>query len=184
VSSTRLRPNLPTEIIKVEEIAGGDQTRNIPPHEHGECHYFLTITDDRFATAVGRKQNREQLERLVGEIMATRSTADWQAIFGANDVPFAPVNTVAEALAMPIVAERQIIQEIEHPTVERMPRIRTPVRFVGRFEETAPQPAPLLGEHTAGILSGLLHYDAARIEALTSDGAVATTARNVENDNG
>jgi crotonobetainyl-CoA:carnitine CoA-transferase CaiB-like acyl-CoA transferase len=130
-------------------------------------------TDPRFATTVGRKQNRGQLELLVGEIMQTRSSADWQAVLDANDIPCAPVNTVAEALAMPIVAERQVIQEIEHPTVGRMPLIRSPVRFVGRFEEAAIRPAPMLGEHTAGILAGLLNYDPQRIQDLTSEGAVA-----------
>ena len=81
---------------------------------------------------------------------------------------------------MPIVAERQVIQEVEHPTVGRIPLVRSPVRFAGRFEDTRIQPAPLLGEHTASILSGLLNYGAERIQALTSEGAVAVVKPGVE----
>ena len=134
-------------------------------------------TDPRFATTTGRKQNRDLLEQLVGAVMSTRTSVEWQTIFAAADIPCAPVNTVAEALAMPIIAEREVIQEIHHPTVGPMPIIRSPVRFSSRFEDPAIQPAPLLGEHTASILSGLLHYGATRIMELTKDGAIAAPSR-------
>ena len=51
--------------------------------------------------------------------------------------------------------------------------IRSPVRFLGRFEDAAIEPAPLLGQHTADILRDLLGYGAAEAEALVSAGAVA-----------
>ena len=77
---------------------------------------------------------------------------------------------------MPIVAEREVIRQIQHPTVGEMPIVRSPVRFAGRFEDPAIQPAPLLGEHTAQILTGLLSYDHAKVEALARDGAVLVAA--------
>ena len=52
-------------------------------------HPELAI-DRRFATTVGRKQNRELLEQLVGEIMTTRSSPDWQAIFDRHGRPVRP----------------------------------------------------------------------------------------------
>ncbi len=131
-------------------------------------------TDPRFATTTGRKQNRVLLEALVGEVMSTRSSAEWQEIFAAADIPCAPVNTVAEALALPIVAEREVIQQIDHPTVGRMPIVRSPVRFADRFEDAAIAPAPLLGEHSIPILRDLLGYSAEQIASLTQAGAIAT----------
>jgi len=129
--------------------------------------------DPRFATTTGRKQHRAELEALVGEVLSARTTAEWQQVFAATDIPCAPVNTVPEALAMPIVAERGVVREVEHPTAGRVPMIRSPVRFAGRFEDAAIEPAPLLGQHTAEILRDLLGYDAAATEALVRSGAVA-----------
>jgi crotonobetainyl-CoA:carnitine CoA-transferase CaiB-like acyl-CoA transferase len=130
-------------------------------------------TDPRFATPTGRKQNRVLLESLVSEVMAQRSTAAWQTVFAAADIPCGPVNTVSEALAMPIVAERSVIQKVEHPTAGEMQIVRSPVRFAQRFEDPAIQPAPLLGEHTTQILTELLGYDHAKVDMLGRSGAVS-----------
>ena len=130
-------------------------------------------TDPRFATTTGRKNNREILEALVGGMMATRATSEWEDIFAANDIPCGPVNTVAQGLEMPIIAERAVVRSVEHPTVGTVRTVRTPVRFAGRFEDAPIAPAPLLGQHTMEILTGLLHYNPAQIEALIREGAIA-----------
>ncbi len=44
--------DLGAEIIKVEEINGGDQTRNIPPYVQGESHYFLAINRNKKSLAL------------------------------------------------------------------------------------------------------------------------------------
>ena len=129
--------------------------------------------DPRFATTTGRKQNRAVLEALIGEVLSARTTAEWQAVFAATDIPCAPVNTVAEALEMPIVAERAVVRHVEHPSAGTVPTIRSPVRFQGRFEDTEIRPAPLLGQHTEEILRDLLDYRPAEIEALVNGRAVA-----------
>ncbi len=127
----------------------------------------------RFATTTGRKENRIELEALIGDVLSVRTTAEWQAVFDAADIPSGPVNTVAQALAMPIVAERAFVRELDHPTAGRVQAARSPVRFLGRFEHSALRPAPLLGEHTVEILQELLGYSAARTDALAQEGAVS-----------
>ena len=129
--------------------------------------------DPRFATTTGRKTNRQLLEALIADVLSTRTSAEWEEIFAANDIPCGPVNTVAEALDMPIIAERAVIQTAEHPSVGPVRMVRSPVRFAGRFEDAAMTPAPMLGEHTMEILTDLLGYDPIRIETLTREGAVA-----------
>ncbi len=113
------------------------------------------------------------LEALISDVLSTRTTAEWEGIFADNDIPCGPVNTVAQAFNMPIIAERAVIRTAEHPTVGRVPVVRSPVRFVGRFEDAAIAPAPLLGEHTAEILANLLGYDQQRIETLAREGAIS-----------
>ncbi len=98
--------------------------------------------DPRFATTTGRKENRVELEALIGDVLSTRTTAEWQTIFDAADIPGEPVNTVAQALAMPIIAERAVVREVDHPTAGRVQAVRSPVRFLGRFEDAAIRARP------------------------------------------
>ena len=137
--------------------------------------------DPRFVTPVARKQNRQLLEAFVSTVLCERTTAEWQAVLDAADIPCAPVNTVAQALEMPIVAERGLVQTVVHPTAGTIPLVRFPVRFAEAFGDVAMQPPPTLGEHTAEVLAGLLGYDAERCEALCKEGAVTfgTTHPNV-----
>ena len=49
---TMVLGDLGAEIIKVEEMTGGDQTRNIPPFVEGESHYFLAINRNKKSLAL------------------------------------------------------------------------------------------------------------------------------------
>ena len=138
--------------------------------------------DQRFATTTGRKENRTLLEALVGDVLAARTIEEWQVVFAAADIPCAPVNTVGQAFEMPIIAERAVVRTVDHPTAGRVPLVRSPVRFLDRFEDAAMRPAPLLGQHTAEILGELLNYSAAQTEALVRAGAVAVNRRLDEGD--
>ncbi|MBV8911422.1 MAG: CoA transferase, partial [Acetobacteraceae bacterium] len=129
--------------------------------------------DDRFATPTARKENRQMLETIVVDVLSTRSTAEWQELFDAADIPCAPVNTIAQAMQMPVLAERGMIRDVDHPTAGRLPVVGTPLRFLDRFRDTPIGPPPLLGEHTSEILTGLLQYGPERLDALRSAGAIA-----------
>src|SRR3974390_1070641 len=43
---------LGAEILKIEELETGDQTRTIPPFVNGESHYFLAINRNKKSVAV------------------------------------------------------------------------------------------------------------------------------------
>jgi crotonobetainyl-CoA:carnitine CoA-transferase CaiB-like acyl-CoA transferase len=134
------------------------------------------VGDSRFSTPIDRKTNRAILESEIRTVLAARTTAAWLETFEAADIPCGPVNTVAEALAMPIVAERRMVENVEHPTAGAVPMVRSPVRFIGRFDRVPIQPPPLLGEHTNDILLGLLGYTAGQIDTLIESGAVAKSS--------
>ena len=125
----------------------------------------------RFRTVKDRHQNRGELEPLIGDIMKTRTTSEWQAILDAADVPGGPVNNIGQAIAQPIVQERGFLREIQHPTAGAVKVLDSPVRVAGSIMT----PPPLLGEHTREVLSGLLGVDAARFDRLIAAGVIATS---------
>ena len=129
--------------------------------------------DERFATPLGRKENQKMLEAIVTDVLSTRTVAEWQELLDAADIPCAPVNTIAQAMQMPVLVERGMIREFEHPTAGVLPVVGSPLRFVDRFGGVEIRPPPLLGEHTGEILTGLLHYSPERVEALRAMGAIA-----------
>src|SRR5439155_7524771 len=59
------------------------------------------LEDPRFKTKDERVRNYEALHDVLAEIFAQRPRAAWMAALEANDVPAAPINDIAEALADP-----------------------------------------------------------------------------------
>jgi crotonobetainyl-CoA:carnitine CoA-transferase CaiB-like acyl-CoA transferase len=59
--------DLGAEVLKIEELVKGDQTRTIPPFINGESHYFLAINRNKKSLAVDtrRPEGREIILDLV-----------------------------------------------------------------------------------------------------------------------
>jgi formyl-CoA transferase len=85
-------------------------------------------------------------------------------------VPCSLVNDYQQVFDDPHVRARDVLAEVEHPRMGRQRTVRNPVRLDEEGPDIA-RPAPLLGEHSAEILSAL-GLDAQRIEALTTSGIV------------
>ena len=110
------------------------------------------IDDVRFCTAAARSLNRqERLNAVEGEIQG-RTTEDLIAALDAADVPCAPVLTRVEMMSDPQVEANQLITEIDQPGLGRLRQARSAARFEGT-PNVVPSVAPMLGEHTAPVLS-------------------------------
>ena len=61
--------DLGAEVIKVEELGRGDQTRSIPPFVNGESHYFLAINRNKQSVAVDLKkpEGRDLVLRMAAQ---------------------------------------------------------------------------------------------------------------------
>jgi crotonobetainyl-CoA:carnitine CoA-transferase CaiB-like acyl-CoA transferase len=126
--------------------------------------------DPRFSSNPKRVENRPELNRLLDDIFATRTAAEWVDAFNEAGVPSAKLNDVSEVVNDPQVAARELIVPVDHPQV---PGLRVP----GCPLKLADSPAtvrrypPRLGEHTNEIL-GQLGYSEVDLDSLGRDGVV------------
>jgi crotonobetainyl-CoA:carnitine CoA-transferase CaiB-like acyl-CoA transferase len=114
--------------------------------------------DVRFADNAARIKHRAELIPKLQRLFDGHPSSDWLVKLKGADIPAAAIQTVGEALNDVQTLARGLIVEIEHPTLKTARSIANPVRF-----DTQPVayrlPPPLLGEHTAAILSELKYTE-------------------------
>ncbi len=137
--------------------------------EVGNCQQLAV--DPRFATNGKRVENRAELTALLNDIFARRSTRDWVAALEAAGVPNGPINTLEQVFEEPQAIARGLRIEIEHPLAGKIPLIRSPMRFSGTPLEHE-IPPPLLGQHSADVLRGLLGRSDEEIAELRAAGVI------------
>lgn len=77
--------------------------------------------DDRFKTMANRIRNRHELDEIISKIVANKDRSVWLEILKAAGISAGPVNNLAEAMAGPLVKERQLLVEIDGTTYMRLP---------------------------------------------------------------
>ena len=127
--------------------------------------------DPRFLTNTERMQHLDALTDAMNAVLCEHDQAHWLAAFDAAGVPAGPVHSVGEALTHPQAVARGMVVELEHPQAGPTRALGCPIHF-SATPTRIDRPAPVLGEHTREILSGL-GYDDAAIDALVDQGVVA-----------
>lgn len=111
--------------------------------------------DERFATGRARRGHVRELIAVFDEEFAKRSLAQWAERFDAEEVWWAPVQTLAEVAAD---AQAEAVGAfVEQPGMGDAPPLRTvatPVAFWG-VDDKPRAGAPALGEHTDEVLDEL-----------------------------
>jgi len=126
--------------------------------------------DPRFDTAAHRLANREELNRLVGEQLRTRTTEEWVTVLNDVGVPAGPVYSVDEVFADPQVQHLGLTAPVEHPTLGRLDVLRNAVTSSRGFS-TVRTPSPEHGQHTDEVLAEV-GLGADEIAELRRDGVV------------
>jgi crotonobetainyl-CoA:carnitine CoA-transferase CaiB-like acyl-CoA transferase len=128
------------------------------------------VSDARFATIDARKQNEDELDRVLEERCMDFGREELVERLVAGDLLTAPINEMPDVVADPQIRHNDMIQNIEHTLEGTVDVTNIPIKFFGTPGGVR-LPPPALGEHTDPILAEL-GYDAATIEALTGDGIV------------
>ncbi len=129
-------------------------------------------TEDRFATAKKRRENRHELKRLMEEILARATTAEWMAKMEQVGIPAAPVNTLDKTFAEPTISERNMVVAVKQPRAGKVHMAGNPVKM-SRTPGEEFTSAPSLGEHTREVLASLLGYPAERVQQMLDSGAAS-----------
>jgi crotonobetainyl-CoA:carnitine CoA-transferase CaiB-like acyl-CoA transferase len=95
----------------------------------------------------------------------TKSTSEWLQLLLPHDVWCSQVNTFREMAVDPQVRHNAMIVEYDHPTAGKVATTGIPVQF-SETPAGIRRPAPLLGEHTVEILSGICGYTEEQVSAI------------------
>jgi len=137
------------------------------------------IDDERFATAQARSGNHAELEPLLIEAFARRTTEEWVTALQPYGMPCGPLNNIPTAAALPQVAAREALVPVPHHTIGTTPLTNTPVklsRTPGGIKGTSPD----MGQHTREVLEELLDLDGGAIDELLQRDVVRDERAEVE----
>ncbi len=131
------------------------------------------LDDPRFESNPKRVENRQTLLPLIEQLFAEKTCDEWMEIFVAASIPCGPVNNMEHLFEDPQLKHRNMIVDVPHPTIDKLRLTGIPIKYSETPGEIRSHP-PLLGEHTAEILTDVLGYPLDRVEELTRSGAVAS----------
>jgi crotonobetainyl-CoA:carnitine CoA-transferase CaiB-like acyl-CoA transferase len=131
-----------------------------------------TWTDDaRFADLAGRIAHADQLDQRIGEWTRARDADEVAAAVLAAGVPASVVKSPPERIDDEELTAWGLFPEVDHPEIGRV-RVEGLPLHLTETDWTITAPAPLLGEHTREVLSGLLGRSDAEIDRLAREGAI------------
>ncbi|MSO75372.1 MAG: CoA transferase [Alphaproteobacteria bacterium] len=132
-----------------------------------------------FADNSARLANRALLTAELNRILKGDRRDAWIAKARMAGIPAGPIRGVDEALDSDETRRRELIVAMDHPTAGRVKGLASPMHL-SKTPVREPVAAPLLGQHTALVLSEVAGYDPARIQALVAAGVVPSSAIEVE----
>ena len=109
-------------------------------------------SDPRFSDISTRIENSQYVYDTLGEIVATRTTAEWQLALEGSNIPTMVVNTKEDLLENEQLNASGFWRMVEHPTEGTLRMTDPPTRF-SKTPSTVRRLQPLLGEHSGEILA-------------------------------
>lgn len=132
-------------------------------------------SDPRLASIASRTVHITALYGLVADELAKHSTAYWQELLSASDIPVFPMNTLETLLDDEHLGDIGFFRQREHPALGTIREIAVPSEWSGTPPGVV-RPAPSLGEHTIEVLREA-GYDNDRIAGMLASGAAKALKR-------
>jgi formyl-CoA transferase len=126
--------------------------------------------DPTLQTRGGRYARVDEIDGLIESWTLKHTKFEAMEILSSAGVACGAVLDSGEVLANEHLRGRGMVVDLEHPDRGRFPMLGNPVRLSD--SPTDVRRAPLLGEHTAEVLGGLLGLSAEELAQLKKDGAI------------
>lgn len=129
------------------------------------------IDDPRFTSVEGRMTHQAHLESIIQAWVKPQHTDAIAAQLDDVGIPYAKVATVAEVASSEQIKAREMVREIEHPTLGTLKLPNSPIKM-DRSPPSVHKAPPTVGEDTQFVYADILGYSDSEIEALRRDGAI------------
>lgn len=128
------------------------------------------INDARFVDAPARRKNRDELTEILDAEFSKKTVTEWMKLF-AGEVPAAPVNDMATALANPWLKKQALVQILAHPDKDQLRVLSNPIRLNGKRLQA--KIAPAIGANTLELLNEL-GFEQSKFDQLLAQGVIST----------
>lgn len=112
------------------------------------------MDDPKFAINSKRVKNREELVKILEDLICTKDAEEWLEILTEAGIPCGPIYTMDRLFSDPQVVHRKMVQELDHPKAGPIKVTGVPIRLSDTPGEIKTAP-PVLGQHTKEILAEL-----------------------------
>jgi len=147
---------VPTQLRKPHRTLDG-YVCALPYHDKNWGDFFMIVerpdlaNDSRFTSHNARSQNYEVLYKLLGTLLAERTTGYWLETLRAANIPVAPVTALTDLFDDPHLKQVGLFQTVQHPEKGPITAIRSPIGF-SASPASMGTPAGAVGADTTNVL--------------------------------
>jgi crotonobetainyl-CoA:carnitine CoA-transferase CaiB-like acyl-CoA transferase len=127
--------------------------------------------DPELQTNPDRAARMDRLDNIISEWTSTVTTTDLIDMLYIENIPAAPVVSLAKLLIDPQVQEREMLRKVEQPGRGEMLTFGNPIRL-SDSDPVPLLPAPELGEHSAIVLEEHLGLNQDNVADLITKGVI------------
>ena len=125
----------------------------------------------KYDTQPGRWEDREMINGKLNELLSVNTCAYWLALFEAQRIPCAPVNSLSQALSDTQVLHRNMVVDLMHPNGRSTKGPGNPIKL-SRSSDEMFSAAPTLGQHTDEVMTQLLNLSVKQIKQMKDQGII------------
>ena len=127
--------------------------------------------DPRLANIAIRTQNISAIYSELADLLKTRSTEEWLALFDKADIPATPLHSLESLIQDSHLNEAGFFSFIDHPSEGRLREMAVPAEW-SVTQPSPTRPVPRLGEHSFEVLREMGYSDE-HIAALAEAGVTS-----------